>query len=109
MSQVFGTNGLCFFLLLLNTGRIDFYFDGHMNWGFELLIRGANILQHVNRFGKGKPYSLENMQHLVIDFHDKVPNRDYPDNYVAVVLDAAFTTADISFNKNDQIPLKFNN
>ena len=61
-----------------------------MNWGFELLIRGANISEHVNRFGKSKPYELENMQHLVVDFRDKVPNRAYPENYVAVVFNAAF-------------------
>ena len=54
------------------------------------MIRGANISEHVNRFGKGKPYELENMQHLVIDLRDKVPNRAYPENYVAVVFNAAF-------------------
>ena len=77
-----------------------------MNWGFELLIRGANILEHVNRFGKGKPYELENMQHLVIDFRDKIPNRAYPDNYVAVVLDAAFKTAEVLFWDGKKVTLK---
>ena len=80
-----------------------------MNWGFELLIRGANILEHVNRFGKGKPYELENMQHLVIDFRDDVPDCAYPENYIAVVFNEAFKTAEVSFKKNDWLPLILNN
>ena len=72
------------------------------------MIRGVNISEHLNRFGKGKPYSLEDMQHLVIDFRDNVPNRAYPENYVADVLDAAFKTAEVLFWDGKKVTLKLN-
>ena len=49
------------------------------------------------------------MQHLSMDFRDNVPDHEYPENYVAVIFNAAFTTAEVSFKKNDWIPLKLIN
>ncbi|KAG7377058.1 hypothetical protein PHYPSEUDO_012238 [Phytophthora pseudosyringae] len=50
-------------------GEIDFYLDGSLRWGIELLVNGDNIGEHMSRFApKGKYAALAAKAHAVIDF-----------------------------------------
>ena len=33
-------------------GEIDFYINGQLNWGLELLVNGSGISEHIDRFGR---------------------------------------------------------
>ena len=51
------------------SGEIDFYLNGDLRWGIELLIRGRNIGEHVERFGDfGKYKALQMRDHIIVDF-----------------------------------------
>jgi hypothetical protein len=50
-------------------GEIDFYLDGKLRWGIELLIKGDRIKEHVDRFSKnGKYHALDPKDYIIIDF-----------------------------------------
>jgi hypothetical protein len=38
-------------------GRIDFFINGDLLWGLELLVQGRDIGEHLSRFDAGQPYS----------------------------------------------------
>jgi len=48
-------------------GELDFYINGTLRWGIELLIDGAGVGEHVNRFaGKYAPLCVSD--YIVVDF-----------------------------------------
>jgi hypothetical protein len=51
------------------SGEIDFYLDGSLRWGIELLINGAGISEHIDRFSNpnGKYYPLKVKDYAIID------------------------------------------
>jgi hypothetical protein len=50
-------------------GEIDFYVNGELRWGIELLVLGDKISEHMSRFGpKGKYFPLRVNEHAVVDF-----------------------------------------
>ncbi|KAJ3262330.1 hypothetical protein HK103_002744 [Boothiomyces macroporosus] len=65
-------------------GEIDFYLNGGLRWGIELLINGAGISEHISRFTppNGKYVLLNVKDYAVVDFRrnesgqpSKHPNR----------------------------------
>ncbi|OWY90966.1 Crinkler (CRN), partial [Phytophthora megakarya] len=52
-----------------NRGEIDFYLDGSLRWGIELLVNGDKIGEHMSQFApKGKYAALAAEAYAVIDF-----------------------------------------
>ena len=50
-------------------GEIDFYVDGDIRWGIELLVGGDRISEHLARCGPGGKYAALNMlDYAVVDF-----------------------------------------
>jgi len=50
-------------------GEVDFYVNGNLKWGLELLVLGHGIKEHLNRFAPGGAYAPINASDfLVIDF-----------------------------------------
>jgi hypothetical protein len=50
-------------------GEIDFYINGDLRWGIELLVKGDNIVEHMSRFAlSGKYYPLLVRDYVVVDF-----------------------------------------
>jgi hypothetical protein len=51
------------------SGEIDFYIDGNLRWGIELLIKGSKLKEHISRFQVGGLYyPLAVNQFAVVDF-----------------------------------------
>ena len=51
------------------SGEIDFYLDGDLRWGIELLARGGQIGEHIDRFSRdGKYHALKVADYIVVDF-----------------------------------------
>jgi hypothetical protein len=49
-------------------GRIDFYINGELRWGVELLVNGDRLDDHRERFKEGGRYALLNVaDYIVID------------------------------------------
>ena len=52
---------------------MDFYINGEIRYGIELLIRGSGLGEHQARFGAGGKYErLGVKQHLVVDCRPEV-------------------------------------
>lgn len=52
------------------SGEVDFFIDGTLRWGIELLIQGRHPLAHVERFAEnGKYAGLGCRDYMVVDFH----------------------------------------
>jgi hypothetical protein len=51
-------------------GEIDFYINGNLGWGIELLVKGRGVGEHIARFASpnGKYYGLVLKDYIVIDF-----------------------------------------
>jgi len=50
-------------------GEVDFYLNGDLRWGLELLVNGDRLTEHLDRFGpKGKYFNLNVKDYAVIDF-----------------------------------------
>jgi hypothetical protein len=50
-------------------GEVDFYINGKLRWGIELLILGDAISEHVSRFAPDGKYALLRvLDYIVIDF-----------------------------------------
>jgi len=51
------------------SGEIDFFVNGKLRWGIELLINGSGISEHIERFAPGGKYDpLSATDYVVIDF-----------------------------------------
>jgi hypothetical protein len=51
------------------TGEVDFYVDGDIRWGIELLVGGDKISEHLARCGPSGKYAALNMlDYAVVDF-----------------------------------------
>ncbi|KAI8820322.1 hypothetical protein BJ741DRAFT_639268 [Chytriomyces cf. hyalinus JEL632] len=51
------------------SGEMDFYLNGSLRWGVELLVQGRGIGEHIDRFGvNGKYAMLKVMDYVVVDF-----------------------------------------
>jgi hypothetical protein len=49
-------------------GEIDFYLNGDLRWGIELLINGDGIGEHISRFSpNGKYFALDVKDYVVVD------------------------------------------
>ncbi|KAJ1555483.1 hypothetical protein HK096_002497 [Nowakowskiella sp. JEL0078] len=52
-------------------GEIDFYLNGKLRWGIELLLNGSGIGEHLQRFSKkGKYEPLKVKDYVVVDFRE---------------------------------------
>jgi hypothetical protein len=50
-------------------GEIDFYLNGNLRWGIELLINGDRIGEHIARFAPNRKYfALELKDYALVDF-----------------------------------------
>lgn len=50
-------------------GQIDFYLDGNLRWGIEILVNGDRVGAHIARFSpSGKYHPLHVKDYVVIDF-----------------------------------------
>jgi len=50
-------------------GEIDFFVDGSLKWGIELLVKGRNVTEHLKRFEPDQIYSsLDCKDYVVVDF-----------------------------------------
>jgi hypothetical protein len=50
-------------------GEIDFFLNGELRWGIELLVHGREIKEHISRFSEsGKYYQLKPNDYVLIDF-----------------------------------------
>jgi hypothetical protein len=52
-------------------GEIDFYINGDLRWGLELLISGDNVTEHMDRFSaeaEGKYFPLQVNAYAIVDF-----------------------------------------
>jgi hypothetical protein len=57
------------------TGAIDFYLNGDLRWGIELLISGRNTGEHVGRYGEdGKYTALQMRDHIIVDSEGSCDN-----------------------------------
>jgi hypothetical protein len=66
LSRVFGSNEKI-------PGEIDFFIDGELRWGIELLVNGYRISEHMDRFGpNGKYAGLGVTDYAVVDFREAV-------------------------------------
>jgi hypothetical protein len=55
-----------------SSGEIDFYLNGELRWGIELLVQGNGIGEHISRFStKGKYSSLIPLDYITVDFREK--------------------------------------
>ena len=52
------------------TGALDFYVDGDLRWGIELLVNGNDIKEHMERFQEpnGKYVPLQLNDYAIVDF-----------------------------------------
>jgi hypothetical protein len=54
-------------------GEVDFFINGDLKWGIELLIQGRKLKEHRERFiGNGKYVNLECLEYVVVDFRGNV-------------------------------------
>ncbi|KAJ3255281.1 hypothetical protein HDU77_003753 [Chytriomyces hyalinus] len=50
-------------------GEVDFYLDGSLRWGIELMVNGRSPQEHLSRFEtNGKYFKLNVRDYVVIDF-----------------------------------------
>ncbi|KAJ3086375.1 hypothetical protein HK100_008721, partial [Physocladia obscura] len=51
------------------SGEVNFYLNGSLRWGVELLVLGRGITEHIDRFGlNGKYFKLDVKDYIVVDF-----------------------------------------
>ncbi|KAJ3339606.1 hypothetical protein HDU83_007573 [Entophlyctis luteolus] len=51
------------------SGEVDFYLNGSLRWGVELLVLGRGITEHIDRFGlNGKYFKLDVKDYIIVDF-----------------------------------------
>ena len=73
-------------------GELDFFINGHLRWGIELLVLGRKLKEHRERFIKeGKYVGLECREYVVIDFTNNALKSLAPRDNVITVF----------FNSND--------
>lgn len=57
-------------------GEIDFFVNGNLMWGIELLKQGTGVGEHIARFGRNGKYSLlKARQFIIVDFLPMVRGR----------------------------------
>jgi hypothetical protein len=82
-------------------GSLDFYVNGQLGWGIELLIEGNGIKQHKARFTSG-PYTDECIKdYRIVDFRmNDGPQRDKIDpKDVVVIFSEDFESATLKFGQ----------
>jgi hypothetical protein len=74
-------------------GEIDFYVNGSLRWGIELLVNGDQISEHISRFSEpyGKYAKLRPKDYIVVDFrsskHGKPTNIKQMEKRMSVFFD----------------------
>jgi hypothetical protein len=81
LSRVFPNNGMTEDETI--NGKIDFYINGDLRWGIELLVNGDRITEHLNRFSdpSGKYAPLQVKDYVVVDFRRTLDGK--PTNVMA--------------------------
>ncbi|KAF0713466.1 Aste57867_4320 [Aphanomyces stellatus] len=89
-------------------GEIDFYLDGDLRWGIELLVCGRGIGEHLSRFdANGKYSSLDVKDYVVVDLRQHKTVASYniskkPKRITVFFDDGDFTVAKCLFKlEND--------
>jgi len=64
-------------------GEIDFFINGSLRWGVELLIQGSGVGEHISRFGAdtGKYAPLRMRDYIIVDFRQN-PSGTIPKNII---------------------------
>jgi hypothetical protein len=88
-------------------GELDFYINGPLKWGIELVSDGANIPEHLQRFQHGgKCFTPNILDYRVVDFRSdssKKRKTDELDEFeVQVRFSQSYTNATLSFGKSKQ-------
>jgi len=93
-------------------GELDFWVDGVLEWGIELLRRGQRKGEHIKRFLRNGTYAkFAPKKARVVDFRP-FPSRprgnpqNYAENYVAVVVDKDFSGATV-ISSSQEARVKF--
>ena len=94
-------------------GEIDFYLNGKLRWGVELLVQGREVGEHIERFSpQGKYYPLGVLDYAVVDFRSSVNGKttqiSHHPKRVTVFFDQEFTSCQYFFGYNDPVVLKLN-
>ena len=97
-------------------GEIDFYINGQLNWGLELLVNGSGISEHIDRFGRNGKYSLLNVKdYAVIDFRHSQDGHPFNIRHHDKRITVFFRTGDFSvcncvfFGKKEVIEIRLRN
>jgi len=83
-------------------GRLDFFINGNLCWGIELLVEGRKRLEHIARFSpEGKYAALHAKQWCVLDFRFRTLKEKtlsgLPPQYIPIVFSKDFLNATIRF------------
>lgn len=74
LSQIFPVVGEDNEELARIQGEVDFFVDGKLRWGIELLVHGRKITEHISRFKEGGKYAqLKCKDDVVVDFRAGMP------------------------------------
>jgi hypothetical protein len=83
-------------------GFLDFYLNGELQWGFELLRNGSKLMGHMNRFdlASGRYKDIPLKDYAVVDFYESAGNHQVLAHakYSKVVFSHDFHTVELSHN-----------
>ena len=82
-------------------GFLDFYLDGELQWGFELLHNGEKLQGHIDRFDlvSGRYADIPLADYAVVDFYETEKGVDVCDgHYYKVVFSQDFKMIQLSHN-----------
>ena len=82
-------------------GFLDFYIDGELQWGFELLRDGNKLQGHIDRFDlvSGRYADIPLADYAVVDFYETDTTVDVNDDkYYKAVFSKDFKTIQLSHN-----------
>lgn len=96
-------------------GEIDFFVDGELFWGIELLVNGGKIGEHIARFGpNGKYAKLDCKEYCIVDFRQSnesnFPNiKRYPNRITVVFIGGKYTSCWFAAGEQKEELLKLAN
>ena len=85
--------------------EIDFYLDGDLRWGIELLVKGDQVGEHIDRFSrKGKYHPLNVADYIVVDFRPgPVSNVCLYEKRLSVFFDSDFSACKYVYGNDKTI------
>ena len=109
LSKIFPSNANDTCQMPIN-GAIDFYLDGGIRWGIELLVNGGGIGEHINRFTppKGKYVSLDVKDYVVVDFRKAKSTRSrnslsHPNRITVFFMTEDYRSVECLFGENPEL------